>query len=201
MEPQLQSNRLSGMLARSVLHGLSWRLELNPPLTQKFVLIGAPHTSNLDFVFMLLLVYATGLKLHWVGKHTIFKGPFGWLMRRLGGIPVDRRTNNRFVEQMIQVFDQRQRLILVIAPEGTRGKSQYWRTGFYHIAQGAGVPIVLGYIDYRHKVLGIGPSMLPSGDIDRDFSQIREFYASKTGRRPELQGEILLRPLQESPTS
>lgn len=201
MTSQLRSNRLSGILARSILHGLSWRLELDPPLTQKYVLIAAPHTSNLDFVFFLLLVYATGLELHWVGKHTLFAGPFGWLMRQLGGIPVDRRTNNGFVEQMIQVFDQRQHLILVIAPEGTRGKSQYWRTGFYHIAHGAGVPIVLGYLDYRQKTLGFGPSLNPSGDIDKDFSQIREFYAAKIGRRPERQGEILLRPLEKTPAS
>lgn len=194
MDDTFRSHKLSAKLARAILGALSWRVELTPLPGPKYVLIGAPHTSNLDFVFMLLLEFAAGLKLNWVGKHTAFKGPLGPLMRALGGIPVDRRTSNQFVEQMVGVFNRSERLALLIAPEGTRGRAEHWRTGFYHIAAGAGVPIVFGYIDYRQKVVGIGPSMTPSGDIDHDFAHIRDFYRSKTGRRPERQGEILIRP-------
>lgn len=200
MQDPFHSNKLSGKLARAILRALSWRVEIVPPPGPKYVLVGAPHTSNLDFVYMLLLELATGLKLHWVGKHTAFKGPLGPLMRAWGGIPVDRRTNNQFVEQMVGVFNRSEELALVIAPEGTRGRAEHWRTGFYHIAVGAGVPIVFGYIDYRQKVVGIGPSMTPSRDIHHDFVHIREFYREKVGRRPERQGEILIRPLQKTPT-
>lgn len=198
MEPKNKTYRYTKILADTILRIIRWRIEVVAPPGEKYVLIGAPHTSNFDFIFMLLLVYSTGLKLNWVGKHTLFRKPFGRLMRALGGIPVDRRTKNRFVQQMVDIFNRNERLILAIAPEGTRGKSQYWRTGFYHIAHGAGVPIVFGYIDYRQKVVGIGPSMFPSGDIDADFPQIREFYRTKSGRRPELQGEILIRPLESN---
>ena len=194
MDDSFRSHKLSAKLARAILGALSWRVELTPLPGPKYVLIGAPHTSNLDFVFMLLLEFAAGLKLNWVGKHTAFEGPLGPLMRALGGIPVDRRTSNQFVEQMVGVFNRSERLALLVAPEGTRGRAEHWRTGFYHIAAGAGVPIVFGYIDYRQKVVGIGPSMTPSGDIDHDFAHIRDFYRSKTGRRPERQGEILIRP-------
>lgn len=201
MDSSLRSKKLSGKLARAILGALSWRTEIIPPPGPKYVLIGAPHTSNLDFVFMLLLKFAAGLKLNWVGKHTAFTNPLGPLMRAWGGIPVDRRTSNQFVEQMVEVFNRSERMALVIAPEGTRGRSERWRTGFYHIAAGAGVPIVLGYIDYRKKVVGLGPSFYPSGDIHQDFTQIREFYRGKAGRRPERQGEILIRPLEKSPIS
>lgn len=157
------------------------------------MLIGAPHTSNWDFFYFLLMVYAAGLKLHFVGKESLFRWPVGIVMRWLGGIPVDRRSSNNFVKQMVAVYDQHEQLVITIAPEGTRGKTDTWRTGFYYIALGAGVPIALGYIDYRRKVVGIGPTLTPSGDIQADFERIKNFYAQKTGRYPELQGEIVIR--------
>lgn len=200
MESKNKTNRLTKILADTILRIIRWRIEVIAPPCEKYVLIGAPHTSNFDFFFMLLMVYSTGLKLNWVGKHTLFRKPFSGWMRMLGGIPVDRRTQNQFVQQMVDSFNQSDQLKLAIAPEGTRGKSQYWRTGFYHIAHGARVPIVFGYIDYKQKIVGIGPSMIPGGDINKDFPQIREFYRTKSGRRPELQGEILIRPLENNLT-
>jgi 1-acyl-sn-glycerol-3-phosphate acyltransferase len=181
-------------VARSVLRALSWKVDVILPASPKYVVIGAPHTSNMDFIYMLLLMYATGLKLHWIGKHTLFKPPIGGLMRKLGGIPVDRRSKNNFVDKVVDRINQHDEFVVAVAPEGTRSKSKYWRTGFYYIALGAGIPIALGFIDYKEKVVGIGPSFYPTGDIQVDFKQIKLYYASKTGKYPHLQGPMELRP-------
>jgi len=188
-------------LARAMLRALSWDHKVVLPSNPKYVVIGAPHTSNLDFIFMLLLMYATGLKLHWIGKHTLFKPPMGSLMRRLGGIPVDRRSKNNFVNFIVDVIRHHQEYALAIAPEGTRSKSKYWRTGFYYIALGANVPIVLGYIDYKERVVGFGPSIYPTGDIQADFTKIKKFYMGKTGRYPHKQGPMALRPRETQNSS
>jgi 1-acyl-sn-glycerol-3-phosphate acyltransferase len=188
-------------VARSILRAISWELNVNLPANPKFVVIGAPHTSNMDFIFMLLLMYATGLRLHWIGKHTLFRPPFGKLMRRLGGIPVDRRSKNNFVDKIIEAINQHEEFIVAIAPEGTRSKSKYWRTGFYYIALGADIPIAFGYVDYKEKVVGIGPSLYPSGDILADFNSIKAFYSNKTGKYPHLQGPLELYPKQTQDTT
>jgi 1-acyl-sn-glycerol-3-phosphate acyltransferase len=189
MELTLQTNRFSQPLASAILRLLSWKLEVTWPAAAKYVLIGAPHTSGWDLLYTLLFKHATGIQLRWVGKDGLFRGPLGSLLRRLGGIPVNRRTSHNFVQQMVDAFNQRDDLVLTIAPEGTRGKAEYWKTGFYYIALGAGVPIAMGFVDYRQKVVGIGPTIFPSGDIHADFAPIKAFYIKKTGRRPELQGE------------
>ena len=157
------------------------------------MIIGAPHTSNWDLVLTLLLMLAADLRLHWVGKDTLFRGPFGWLFRRLGGIPIDRRAPQKFVEQMVAAFRENASLRLAIAPAGTRKNAPHWRSGFYYIALGAGVPIVLGYADYRRRVVGLGPTLHPTGDIQADFESIRAFYAGIVGRHPRRQGEIRIR--------
>jgi 1-acyl-sn-glycerol-3-phosphate acyltransferase len=196
----LQENSLSPtrsiaqVVAQAILRLLGWKVEARLPKTRKFVLVGAPHTSNWDFILMLLVVNALGLRINWVGKDSLFNGSFGSVMRHLGGIPVDRSERNGFVDQMVAEFERREAMILVIAPEGTRGKSEYWKTGFYYIAQGARVPIALGYVDYAHKIGGIGASLQPSGDIQVDMLPIARFYAGITGRHPQLQGEIHIRP-------
>lgn len=190
---------LGQYIARAILRAISWEWQLTLPENPKFIVIGAPHTSNMDFVFMLLLKFASGLKLHWIGKHTIFKPPLGGLMRRLGGIPVDRRSSNNLVESIVGVIKQQDKYIVAIAPEGTRSKSKYWRTGFYYIALGAEIPIAMGYIDYKEKVVGIGPSFSPSGDIHADFVGIQNFYAGKIGKYPHKQGPLQLRPREENP--
>jgi 1-acyl-sn-glycerol-3-phosphate acyltransferase len=186
---------LAQIIAQAILRLLGWKVEARLPKARKFVLVGAPHTSNWDFIMMLLVMNALGLQLNWVGKDSLFIGSFGGLMRRLGGIPVDRSARNGFVDQMVAEFERRESLILVIAPEGTRGKSEYWKTGFYYIAQGARVPIALGYVDYALKTGGIGASLQPSGDIQADMQPIAHFYAGVTGKHPQLQGEIRIRPI------
>ena len=192
-----QTGGFGQFMARAIFRAISWDYQLTLPENPKFMVIGAPHTSNMDFVFMLLLKFATGLKLHWIGKHTIFKPPFGGLMRRLGGIPVDRRTSSNMVDSIVGVIKQQDKYIVAIAPEGTRSKSKYWRTGFYYIALGAEIPIALGFIDYKKKVVGIGPSFYPTGDINSDFAGIQEFYAGITGKYPHKQGPLQLRPSEE----
>ena len=188
-----QEPTLSHNLALAILHALGWKLEVTLPDTKKYVLIGAPHTSNWDFVYMLLFRSAIGIHPRWIGKDTFFCWPFGGLWKRLGGIPVNRRSRHSFVDQMVATFQEHDELILVIAPEGTRSKTRYWKSGFYYIALGAGVPIVMGFVDYARKVGGIGPTLMPTGDIQADFAALREFYADKTGKHPREQGEVRLR--------
>lgn len=142
---------------------------------------------------MLMMIAAADVKMTWVGKDTAFRGPLGWLLRKMGGIPVDRRASNGFVEQMIGLFRKGGPFRLGIAPEGTRSKVRFWRSGFYHIAVGAAVPIVLGYADYKQRVVGLGPVITPTGDIQVDFAQIAAFYNTITAKLPLQQGGIQLR--------
>src|SRR5262245_55989684 len=138
----------------AIAAAVGWHVDVPEPPPARCVIIGAPHTSNWDLVLTLLLMLAAGLRLRWVGKDTLFRGPFGWLLRKLGGIPIDRRTTKNFVEQMVEAFRSRESLRLGISPEGTRSNATHWRTGFYYIALRAGVPVVLGFADYRRRVVG-----------------------------------------------
>jgi 1-acyl-sn-glycerol-3-phosphate acyltransferase len=185
---------LSKTLADTILRVLGWRVQVTWPGTDKFVLIGAPHTSNWDFIYMLLFKFAIGINPYWVAKDSMFRWPWGGLWNKIGGIPVNRRSRNNFVDQMVEAFRQRDAMILVIAPEGTRSKVGYWKSGFYYIALGAGVPIALGFLDFGRKVGGLGPAIMPTGDIQTDFALIRNFYAGMKGKHPQRQGEIMLRP-------
>jgi 1-acyl-sn-glycerol-3-phosphate acyltransferase len=183
------SRRLRRPISRFLLRLFGWRAE-ERPLPAKCVLIGAPHTSNWDFPVALLLMRVIGIEGHWIAKHTLFRWPTGWLMRRLGGLPVDRTESHNFVDQIVRLFDERDRLVITIAPEGTRKRTEHWKTGFYYIALGAGVPIVLGYLDYPSKRGGVGPTIRPSGNLEADLALIRDFYADKTGRHPGNKGTI-----------
>lgn len=176
-------------LSRAVLRLVRWRLHGEPP-PAKCVIIGAPHTSNWDFPMALLTLWSLSIPAKWVGKHTLFRRPFGWVMRGLGGISLDRDRTRDFVSQVVDWFEREPELALVIAPEGTRSKTEHWKSGFYWIAHGAGVPIILGYVDYGRRELGLGEQILPTGDIEADFVRIRAFYAEKTGRHPAKVGEI-----------
>jgi len=182
------SSRAVGPVTRG-LGGLylrlsGWRVEGRLPDAPKAVVIAAPHTSNWDLPLMLAVAYVLGIRPAWLGKRELFRWPFGWLMRRLGGLPVDRGTRQNLVQQAIDRFDAVDRLLLVIPPSGTRGRATHWRSGFYHIARGARVPIVCGFLDYRRKVGGIGPAFTPSGDLAADMGELRAFYADITGRFP-----------------
>lgn len=176
-------------ISRFFLRLIGWTPDIRP-VPNKYVLIGSPHTSNWDFPLALLLMRAIGIEGHWIAKHTVFRWPVGWFMRKLGGLPVDRTASHNFVDQIVQLFDERDRLVITIAPEGTRKKTAHWKTGFYYIALGADVPIVLGYLDYPRKRGGLGPMIQPSGDLEADLDRMKEFYADKTGRHPGKTGVI-----------
>ena len=163
-----------------------WKIEGAPPETRKFVVIAAPHTSNWDFVYFVGAADALNLDLSFIGKASLFKAPFDQMMRDLGGIPLDRERSKDMVRAMVEEFGRRDTFMLTIAPEGTRGKARQWKTGFYHIAMGAKVPMVLGMMDYQRKVVGLGPAIYPTGDYAADMRRIASFYQSCTPKFPEL---------------
>jgi 1-acyl-sn-glycerol-3-phosphate acyltransferase len=161
-----------------------WRIEgVLPPEASRSVLIAAPHTSNWDLPYTLMVALAMGLNVNWMGKHGIFKAPFGGLMRWLGGIPVNRLQSGNLVAASAQAIrDAVGPLQLIVPPEGTRSRTRYWKTGFYYIALGAQVPIVMAYMDYANKRSGLGPVFVPTGDIEADMASIKAFYAPFKGR-------------------
>jgi len=169
-----------------------WRLQSEPAPQQAGLLIGAPHTSNWDFVFMLAISWRLGLDVRWLGKHTLFTGWKGPVMRALGGIPVDRRDPSRVVAEVLERVAAGEVFHLVVTPEGTRS-GDGWKSGFYRIAREADLPVTLGYVDSTTMTTGLGPTMLLSGDVRADMDRIREFYADKAGVNPELRTEPRLR--------
>ncbi len=173
---------------------IGWKAEGVKPDVPKYVMIGYPHTSNWDFPIGLMVMTALGIRLHWIGKDSLFHGPKGWLLKLLRGIPVNRSVSSNFVDNTINVFRENKEMVIVIAPEGTRSYTEFWRTGFYYIALGAGIPILLGFMDYSRKTGGVGPLFYPTGNIDQDLAEIEKFYAGKTGKFPEKMGEIKARP-------
>ena len=181
------------LAARTFLKLAGWRPEGTRPPAARYVLIAAPHTSNWDLAFLLAFAVLFDVRVSWMGKHVLFKPPHGWLMRRLGGIPIERERRGDMVEQMARAFAETDRLALVVPAEGTRRYVPYWKSGFYHIARRANVPIVLGYLDYRRRRGGFGPALLPSGDVPRDMDAIRAFYADKVGRFPDAFGAVRLK--------
>jgi len=142
---------------------------------------------------MLATAWVLQVRLSWFGKHTLFIPPWGWLLRILGGIPVDRRAPQSLVMQMAEKFKSSDDLVLAVPPEGTRSKVEFWKSGFYHIASESGVPIGLGYLDYERKLCGLGMFVIPRGNIHEDMRTIREFYRSIRGKYPDLESEPKLR--------
>ena len=173
-------------IARAFLWATGWETEGERPRDRRFVLIAAPHTSNWDLAYLLALSELFGVRVSWMGKDTLFRGPLGWLMRRTGGIPVVRHKRGNLVAQAVQRFSEAEDFALVVPAEGTRGAVEYWKSGFYHIARGAEVPIVLGYLDYARRRGGFGPAIRATGDVKKDMDQIRAFYADKVGKHPDL---------------
>lgn len=180
-------------IGRLVLRLTGWEAEGGRPVEGKYVLIAAPHTSNWDLPVMMLLAWTYEMKISWMGKHVLFAFPQGILMRWLGGIAIDRSRSHNRVSQMADLFSQREDLILVVPAEGTRSYTAHWKSGFYHIAAEARVPIVMGYLDFKHKRGGFGPGLLPSGDMGADMDQIRAFYSDKLGKNPDLFGPVRLK--------
>lgn len=181
-------------LASALLKLFGWDAVQGLPKFKKYILIGAPHTSNWDFVVVMLAALAIGLRFKWLGKHTLFKNPFEPLLKFFGGIPVDRRVHSSVIEKMTEMFNNSERMVLGITPEGTRSKTEFWKSGFYYIALSAKVPICFAYLDYGNKKIGISDHFFPTGDIEEDMKIIRNFYSGIKGKIPEKQGEVRVRP-------
>lgn len=183
-------NRISRQSSALLLRMLGWRWEGEFPNLPRCVVIVGPHTSNWDFVVAILMMGALGIRVTWIGKHTIFRWPFGRLFRYLGGIPVDRSAPQGLVEQVTVQYSSNDRMIVAIAPEGTRSRTERWRTGFYHIAAGAQVPVVPVYLDFRRKRAGAGRAVMPTDDQDGDIQRLKDFYApyGASARRSEYYG-------------
>ena len=181
-------------LTRFILKIFGWQAELAVQMVDKCVLVGAPHTTNWDFPLAILGMSAMGIKFNWVAKHTLFRWPFGFFMRLLGGISLDRKSGGAgFAIKAVETFHELDRFILAIAPEGTRHRTDHWKAGFYKIATKSNVPVALGYVDFKKKIIGVGKILIPSGNRDKDFEMIKDFYRDKSGKYPEKQGEIRLR--------
>lgn len=176
--------RLKRAVGSTWLKLFRWEIVGEPP-RPPVVMIAAPHTSNWDLPFMLAIAWVSDCEISWMGKDSLFRPPFGWLMRGLGGIAIDRSAAHGVVAQMAEAFSTRSDLILGVPPEGTRGRSQYWKSGFYEIAKAAGVPILPGFLDFANREGGFGPPQMPSGDVHKDMDAFRSFYASKTGKFPD----------------
>lgn len=171
-----------------------WRYRLEDlPEEDAGILIGAPHTSNWDFLLMLGLSWQSGIRVKFLGKHQLFTGPLGPLMRALGGIPVDRRDPSRVVAEIVSRLEAGERFFLVVTPEGTRSRGAHWRSGFYRIAREADLPVTLGYVDRSSMTTGVGPTFRLTGDVRADMDRIRAFYRDKTGVRPGLGTQPRLR--------
>ncbi len=184
------SNRLASLFFRHT----KWDLVVDEELpTEGAILIGAPHTSNWDFPLMLAMGGGMGVKFRFLAKNSLFWWPLGPIMRAFGGIPVDRGTSSGMVEEMARKLKNEPGAILALTPKGTRKKRDYWRSGFYRIAQESGLPLLLASVDSKTHTLHVGPTLHPTGDMRADMDKIREFYAGKVGIRPELTSEPRLR--------
>ncbi|WP_375741033.1 lysophospholipid acyltransferase family protein [Pseudomonas boanensis] len=180
----LPRNRFAEAVGHGVLRLMGWRIEGRLPALDKFVVIGAHHTSNWDFVIFLAVKFVLRLNARWFGKHTIFRWPFAHLLQRWGGVPIRRHLKLNMVEQAIDGFRQHPQFMLVISPEGTRKRVERWKMGFYHIARGAGVPIVPAALDYANRRVVIGEPFWPSGDEQEDLRQLLAFYRPYVPKKP-----------------
>ncbi len=177
--------RVRRALARAYWRVSRWSPDpTKPPQEGRGILLGAPHTSNWDFVLMLALAWHWGVSVRWLGKQSLFKRPFGPLMRALGGIPVQRDNPGHLVEDMVEQLSSSGPTYLVITPEGSRSAQPYWKSGFYRIARATGFTVTLGYVDRRTMTAGLGPTLTMTGDVRADMDRVRAFYAGKVGVRP-----------------
>jgi 1-acyl-sn-glycerol-3-phosphate acyltransferase len=170
---------------------LGWTIVGTPP--RRGIFVGAPHTSNWDYVLTLMTVWNAGLTPRILVKKELFRGPLGWVLKLTGSLPVDRRKPGDLIARLAHESRGDRPFVLVLAAEGTRQKTEYWKSGFYRLSQQTGLPIILGFVDGANKRAGIGPSFTPSGDVRADMDFVREFYADKHGIKPELRGEPRLR--------
>lgn len=186
-------SRVATRVGKLLLKLAGWRAQAPACPGPSFILIAAPHTTNWDVYFMLACGWALGLRVNWIGKDALFRFPLGGLMHWLGGIPVDRSRHKNQVNAAAALFRERPALVLAVAPEGTRSKAEYWRSGFYYMALEAHVPIGLGFLDYARRTGGIQGFYQPTGDIHADMAHFREAYRDVRGKYPALETPARLR--------
>jgi 1-acyl-sn-glycerol-3-phosphate acyltransferase len=180
-----------GILA--ILNLAGWRSVVVSLPAPKGIIVVYPHTSNWDFMVGVFYKVGTGLPARWVGKHTLFRWPLRRLLVYLGGIPIRRDQRSGLVDAMLAEFAKHDCMWLAVTPEGTRSRTEYWKSGFYRMALQGNLPVGLGYIDYATHTVGIDTYLTLTGDVSADFARIRAFYKDKRGRRPENAGDIRLR--------
>ncbi|MEM9175959.1 MAG: 1-acyl-sn-glycerol-3-phosphate acyltransferase [Myxococcota bacterium] len=180
-------------LARLVIGATGWKPEGARPAPDQYVLIAAPHTTNWDFLYLIAFAWYFEMQISFMAKHSLFWPPLGWIMRAFGGLPVQRHKRTNLVTTLAGLFEEHDRLALVVPAEGTRAHVDYWKSGFYHIAKTAKVPIVMSFLDWERKVGGFGPAIVATGDVVADMDAVRAFYADKKGKVPERFGRIRLR--------
>lgn len=183
-----RGNRMTQWFSRTLLKWAGWQIAGGVINAPQMVLIGAPHTSNWDFILTILTMFALGVRFSWVAKHSLFRWPVAGLMTWLGGVRLDRQTTEGFVDQMVEEFNRRPQFLLAIMPEGTRSKVREWRSGFYYIALRAQVPMLPVIFDYGHKLLRLGPMLSASGDAAADLPRIQSFYQGVKGKRDDSGG-------------
>ena len=173
------------ILARIIVRMLGWRVDGILPDLPKYILIGAPHTSNWDFVLFLGLIFYLRANVKFMGKAELFRFPIGWFFRYCGGVPVDRKKSTGLVDQMVEACNKADQFILTIAPEGTRHYVSDWKRGFYHIAKSAGIPIAMAQVDGRHKTVHIRNDVFhPTDDIEADMTAIKKVFEGVAGIKP-----------------
>ena len=176
--------RITGFIFFKIL---GWKMDTNFPINyNKYVVIAAPHTSWVDFPIAILSRMSSGIMINYIGKDSLFKGPFGFFFRALGGTPVDRSKNNKLVDAIIDIFNSREEFKLALSPEGTRKKVSEWKTGFYFIAKGANVPIVMAGLDFENKRIRISDPYFTTDNMEKDFEVFRGFFRNIKGKNPEL---------------
>lgn len=186
------TKQLLRLISFLYLKMIGWRVHGAAPKETTFIVLAGPHTSNWDFPLMIACASLIGVKPYWMGKKAIFFFPLGWFFKWLGGISIERSKSNSVVTQMVTIFDNADELCILIPPEGTRKRREQWKTGFYHIAVQAKIPLVLGYVDYGKKIGGFAEVYWPTDDVEADMRYIQNFYASKGARYPaEFAGEYI----------
>ncbi len=177
-------------ISKTIMWLVGWKVTGKLPKDKKFILLGEPHTSNWDFLLMFGAAYSLRLNVSWLGKDAIFKIPFGTIMRYFGGIPINRKRTNDLVQSTTKLFQESERLAMVIGPSGTRSKRDYWKSGFYWIAHTSNIPVVCSYLDFANKIVHVGLCLRLKGDVKKDMDEIRKFYKGIRGKHPELESDI-----------
>lgn len=185
--------RLSAWLAHGMLRLTGWSIDGSVPVSGSYIVVAYPHTSNWDFVIFLAIVHAFSLNVRFLAHQGLFKGPFGWYLRRAGGVAVDRSSPGGAVTAAVEALAASDGLALVVAPEGTRAAGSPWRSGFWRIANASGLPVVMGYVDGATRRCGLGPAVRIDGDPEAWMARARDFYADKYGLRPRRRGPMELR--------